>query len=471
MTAFDRCRATGTALRGRNSCSSLCHRAISVLTDPADCGPVTLALPQDVQAEAYDYPEEFFATRTHRISRDGPDFIDLANAVDAIRTSRRPLIVAGGGIHYSGAAETLAAFSSESGIPVAETQAGKGAMHWEHPGYVGSIGVTGSSAANTLAESADLIIAIGTRLQDFTTGSGLLIGKDNCKLLSINVSRHDLAKRSALALKGDARRSLQELSAQLSDLEVDPEWRSQASTLSDEWNRVYDRVTTHNGNDAPSDAQVLGVVNKHFSENSTVLCAAGGLPGELHKLWRTNHVDGYHAEYGYSCMGYEIAGGMGAKMATPDREIVVMVGDGSYLMMNSELASSIALGQKIIVVLLDNRGFACINRLQTSLGGKGYNNLLDSSYTQHGDVPAVDFALHAAALGAHSEKVERLSDLAGALRRAVEADRSAVVVIETDPLASTEEGGTWWDVPVAEVSDNSTVAAMSVDYEDKKRER
>lgn len=449
---------------------SLPH-AIAVLTDPVDCGPVTLALPQDVQAEAYDFPESFFDEQLHRQKRAGADVSELAAAVDAIRNAQRPLIVAGGGVHYSDANAALADFSTKHGIPVAETQAGKGALAWEHAFNVGAIGVTGSSAANALAENADLIIAIGTRLQDFTTGSGLLIGKSDSRILSINVARHDLAKRSAMTLCGDALRCLLEIDNALESPAIDAAWSTNSKALLATWNAEVDSAIETGDGDLPSDAAVLGTVNKAFDNNATVVCAAGGLPGELHKLWRASDSDAYHVEYGFSCMGYEIAGGMGVKMAHPNRDVVVMVGDGSYLMLNSEIATSVALGQKIIIVVLDNRGYGCINRLQTSLGGLGYNNLLQSSYADPAQTPTIDFAQHAASLGAVAEKVASIDELPAALQRAKDAPHTAVVVIDTDPLPSTEAGGTWWDVPVAEVSADDSVAAASAAYKDQQKKR
>lgn len=446
-------------------------QAMAVLTDPVDCGPVTIALPQDIQAEAFDFPQSFFESKIHRLTRAGADPKALADAVSMIRSARHPIIIAGGGVHYSGATDILSAFATELGIPVAETQAGKGSLAWAHSMNVGAIGVTGTSAANQLAEDADLIIAIGTRLQDFTTGSGLLVRKPGCQLLSINVTRHDLRKRDAIALQGDAGRCLSELLDPCRDKSIDPEWAARVDRLRKEWDEVYENVTAITDTELPSDAQVLGVVSDTFAENATVVCAAGGLPGELHKLWRATDDRNYHVEYGFSCMGYEIAGGLGAKMALPERDVVVMVGDGSYLMLNSEIATSIALKQKITIVVLDNRGYGCINRLQTSLGGKGYNNLLDSSYAAADSAPQVDFAQHAASLGAQSEKVSTLSELGAALQRAKQSERTAVVVIDTDPVQSTAEGGTWWDVPVAGVSDNEAVTRNYQDYLDKTSQR
>ncbi len=446
--------------------------ALSVLTDPADCGPVTLALPQDVQAEAWDYPEVFFEPRVHRMRRVGADQEELAEAARAIGRAQRPVLVAGGGVHYSGATVELAEFCDKHGIPVAETQAGKGALPWDHPRNVGAIGVTGSTSANTLVAEADLVIALGTRLQDFTTGSGLLFGGagggDPARILGINVARHDAVKRSDLSLQGDALRCLEELGPLLADYSAPQAWVEKANQLRDAWNSAVSDAIAANEGESPSDAQVVGVVNHLFESNATVVCAAGGLPGELHKLWRAGDPDSYHLEYGFSCMGYEIAGGLGVKMALPQRDVVVMVGDGSYLMLNSEIATSVALGHKLIIVVLDNRGFGCINRLQTSLGGKAYNNLWDSSYDQ---AQEIDFAAHAASLGAQSEKVEGLDQLGPALERARKADRTYVVVIETDPVASTSAGGAWWDVPVADVSSDENVRRASERYHDQIKER
>ncbi len=446
-------------------------QAMSVLTDPADCGPVTLALPQDVQAEAWDFPDSFFEPVLHRFSRPGPDRDDLTDAANLLAGAKRPIIIAGGGVHYSDAARSLANFSLKHGIPVTETQAGKGALPWTHEYNAGAIGVTGTQAANELAEKADLVIAVGTRLQDFTTGSGLLIRRPDVPMLCINTARHDLNKGSTVSLRGDALRCLEELDEAITGLSVEASWSASASALRDRWNTVVDDVTSPADRARPSDAEVIGVVNRRFARDATVVCAAGGLPGELHKLWRSSDTDSYHVEYGYSCMGYEIAGGLGAKMATPDRDVVVMVGDGSYLMMNSEIATSIALQQKLIIVVLDNRGFGCINRLQTSLGGKGYNNLWQSSYPRETDIPEIDFARHAAALGAYAEKVDKLAELDDALQRASEAPTTAVVVIDTDPIVSTEAGGTWWDVPVAQVSDNRSVTDALDAYKEQQKRR
>ncbi|WP_417768398.1 3D-(3,5/4)-trihydroxycyclohexane-1,2-dione acylhydrolase (decyclizing) [Stappia sp.] len=435
-------------------------RAMSVLSDPAECGPVTLAFCQDEQAEAFDWPESFFAPRVWRRRRPRPDAGELAAAVAAIRTAKTPLVIAGGGVLYSGACDALAEFATRHGIPVAETQAGKSSLAWDHPLNLGSIGVTGSSAANAVAERADLVIGIGTRFQDFTTGSWALFGNPACRILSLNVTGHDAAKHGALPLVADARAALEDLSAALGEHRAEPP----APSLKSDWIAAVDAATAApSGNALPSDAQVIGAVQRGTDENAIVLCAAGGLPGELHKLWKASRPNGYHMEYGFSCMGYEIAGGLGAKMAHPDREVVVMVGDGSYMMMNSELATSVMLGLKITVVLLDNRGYGCINRLQMATGGESFNNLLDTA--RHAVPSAIDFAAHAASMGAIAEKVDGIAALEEALVRARMSDRSHVIVIDTDPLATTQAGGHWWDVAVPEVSERAEVRAARARYE------
>jgi 3D-(3,5/4)-trihydroxycyclohexane-1,2-dione acylhydrolase (decyclizing) len=437
-----------------------CPRAMAVVTDPALCGPVTLAFCQDVQAEAFDYPEAFFDERVWRQRRVRPDVHERDALAKAIQAAKAPLIVAGGGVLYSGAEPALADFAAATGIPVAETQGGKGSLAWDHPQALGSIGVTGTSAANAAAEAADLIVGIGTRLQDFTTGSRTLFaGK---KLFQVNVATHDTAKHGAQSVQGDAREVIGELSAALDGWQVRAAWREANRDALAEWNAAWDTVTAP-GDALPSDAQVIGAVWRQAAENAVVVCAAGGLPGELHKLWRTNQPGGYHVEYGFSCMGYEVAGGLGAKMAMPDRDVFVMVGDGSYMMLNSELATAVMLGHKITVVLLDNRGFGCINRLQQGTGGRPFNNLLADA--RHDVLPEIDFAAHARSMGATAEKVSGIAELEAALGRAAASTNSYVVVIDTDPAITTEAGGHWWDVAVPEVSSRADVQAARRDYE------
>jgi 3D-(3,5/4)-trihydroxycyclohexane-1,2-dione acylhydrolase (decyclizing) len=432
--------------------------ALAVLTDPAACGPVTLALPQDVQAEAWDYPEAFFAPRVHRPRRPGPDPQELAAAVGRLRGAQRPLVVAGGGVHYSGAGAALRALAERHDLPVAETQAGKGTLPWDHRANVGAIGVTGASAANALAAEADVVLAVGTRLADFTTGSRALLRAAGRALVILNVAPHDAVKHGGIPLVADARRGLEEISAALGGWRAPAAWAEAARQHTAEWTRLVDAAVDAGSDVPPTEAQVIGAVNRAAGPRDVLVCAAGGLPGELHRLWRVREPGGYHLEYGYSCMGYEIAGGLGVKLAHPDREVFVMVGDGSYLMMNSELATSVALRRKLVVVLLDNRGFGCINRLQQACGGAPFNNLLGP------DAPPVDFAAHARSLGAWTEQAKTIADLEGALERARRADRTAVIVIETDPARPFAGGGAWWDVPVPEVSERAEVRAARDAY-------
>lgn len=443
-------------------------RAMAVLTDPADCGPVTLALPQDVQTEAWEYPLDFFEPRLWQRRRPAPDAEELARAAALLRESEKPLLIAGGGVHYAGACELLEGWARETGMPVAETQAGKGALCWDHPMLLGSVGVTGSSAANELASEADLVICLGTRLQDFTTASRTLFRNPRCRLLGINVAAADAAKHGASSLVADAGVALRALADALPDWRVAPAWTARGARAIGAWRAVVERVTAADEAALPSDAQVLGAVNRGAAENAVVVCAAGGLPGELHKLWRCSQPNGYHVEYGYSCMGYEIAGGLGVSLALPNREVYVLVGDGSYLMLNSELATAVMLGRKMIVVLLDNRGFGCINRLQQQCGGEPFNNLLADSAQGEDGPPDIDFAAHARALGAEAEQVEGIAGLEAALARARRASGCYVVVIRTDPDRATAEGGAWWDVAVPEVSQSDAVCQARAGYRDNK---
>ncbi len=436
--------------------------ALATLLDPVNCGPVTLGFCQDVQAEACDYPEGFFARRVHRVRRQAPDPFELEAAADILRAARAPILIAGGGVHFSFAQAGLDAFVRATGIPVAETQAGKGALAWDHPNNLGSIGVTGTAAANALAEDADAVLAIGTRLQDFTSGSRALFRNPARRLIQLNVAAFDAAKHDAQPLVADAGAGIEALKSELARWQAPASWTSRAADLARGWQTRVDAITAPaSGNLRPSDAKVLGAVNRFATAASTLVCAAGGLPGELHKLWRATGPGSYHLEYGFSCMGYEIAGGLGVKLAQPQREVIVMVGDGSYMMMNSEIATSVALGAKLIIVVLDNRGYGCINRLQQACGGASFNNLFGEALA----MPEIDFALHARSLGAVSEKIDSLAALPDALDRARSATRTAVVVIDTDPGPSTGEGGAWWDVSVPEVSDRADVAAARARYE------
>jgi len=438
-------------------------RALAVLTDPAECGPATLALCQDVQAEAFDYPERFFAERVWRLRRMRPDERELVEAAALVGQAKKPLIVAGGGVHYAEATETLKRFAEAHDIPVAETQAGKSALPHEHRLNMGAIGVTGTSAANALAAEADVVLAVGTRLQDFTTGSWALFRNPDTTIIGLNVQSFDAEKHGALPLVCDAKVGLERLSAALGGRRAPPAWAERATAEKARWRELAAAATAATNAALPSDAQVIGAVQRAGEPSDIVVCAAGGLPGELHKLWQASEPGGYHLEYGYSCMGYEIAGGLGVKMARPEREVIVMVGDGSYLMMNSELATSVMLGKKLTIVVLDNRGFGCIDRLQRATGSESFNNLFE--HARHETLPQIDFVAHAASLGAIAEKAASVSELEAALARARRAARTSVIVIDTDPLAATAAGGHWWDVAVPEVSERAEVRSARAAYE------
>ncbi|MER8990694.1 3D-(3,5/4)-trihydroxycyclohexane-1,2-dione acylhydrolase (decyclizing) [Mesorhizobium sp. M0500] len=440
------------------------NRAMQVLTDPAECGPVTLALCQDVQAEAYDYPESFFAERLWTPRRQRPDRNELAAAVAVLKAAKKPLVIAGGGVLYSQASEELAKLVQGAGIPVCETQGGKSSLPDDHPLNMGAVGVTGTSAANRLAEEADVVLTVGTRLQDFTTGSWALFKHAGRTIIGLNVQPFDAGKHQALPLVADAAEGLAELAAALKGWKAPSDWTDNAITGKKNWQADADKVTASTNAAYPSDAQVIGAVQRAMGSGVILLHAAGGLPGELHKLWRAGGPGSYHAEYGFSTMGYEIAGGLGVKMAKSDEEVVVMIGDGSYLMLNSEIATSVMIGLKLTIVLLDNRGYGCINRLQMATGGANFNNLLKDA--RHETLPEIDFAAHAASMGAIAEKVPSIAGLETALAQAKKNTRTTVLVIDTDPLVSTEAGGSWWDVAVPEVSARPQVNAARKKYEE-----
>ena len=443
-------------------------RAMATLLDPAGCGPVTLAFCQDTQTEAWEFPARMMEPARWSIRRPPPAFEDLRQAAECLRAARAPLIIAGGGVLYSLAEGALSELARATGIPVGETQAGRGALAWEHPQSLGAIGVTGTSAANTAASTADVVLAIGSRLQDFTTASRTLFPRCT-RFLQVNVNAYDAHKHGSIALIGDAREVLERLREALSGYQVPQAWSDSVAAARAAWESAWHRaVQPPAAQGVPSDAEVIGAVGRWARNETTVVCAAGGLPGELHKLWRPARTGGYHVEYGFSCMGYEIAGGLGVKLADPDREVLVMVGDGSYLMLNSEIATSVMLGVKLVIVVLDNRGFGCIHRLQKATGGEPFNNLLADA--QRNAVP-VDFAAHAAALGAASEKVPDIGALSEALERARAASRTYVIVIDTDPQAATNAGGAWWDVAVPEVSASESVQAARAEYEKRRRAR
>ena len=437
------------------------NRAMQVLTDPAQCGPVTLALCQDVQAEASAWPASFFEDRLWMPRRAQPDESELAEAVQVLRAARRPLVVCGGGVLYSEAAAQLGGFCERHAVPSGETQAGKSALPDGHPLNLGGIGVTGTAAANALAAEADVILAVGTRLQDFTTGSATLFRARGHKVVGLNVQLFDAYKHGALPLVADAREGLRRLSAALGDWRAPRTWSERAQAARNEWQRTARSFTAAGPESRPSDAQVIGAVQEAAHVSDIVVGAAGGLPGELHRHWRAARPGGYHLEYGYSCMGYEIAGGLGVKLAQPEREVIVMVGDGSYLMLNSEIATSVRLGAKLIIVLLDNGGFGCIERLQSATGNASFNNLRTPA---DGAAGHLDLITHARSLGAHAHHVQSLAALGPALATARQADRTSVLVIETDPAASTTAGGHWWDVAVPEVSERAAVRSARERY-------
>lgn len=435
---------------------SALKRAMQVLTDPLECGPVTLSLCQDVQAEAFDYPESFFEERVWTTRRPRPDADELANAIALIKTSEKPVIIAGGGVLYSQATKELTAFAEAHGVPVVVTQAGKSAIDERHPLALGSVGVTGTSAANAIAEETDLVIAVGTRCQDFTTGSWALFKNEGLAILGLNIAAYDAVKHDGHPLVADAREGLKALSSGLAGWKAPAALAAKAGKEKDIWLEAAAKATATTNAALPSDAQVIGAVARSIGGEKTIaLCAAGGLPGELHKLWQATVPGSYHMEYGFSCMGYEIAGGLGAKMAHPEKDVVVMVGDGSYMMLNSELATSVMLGLKLNIVVLDNRGYGCINRLQMGTGGANFNNLLKDSY--HEVMPEIDFRAHAESMGAIAVKVASIAELEKAIADARKNDRTSVFVIDTDPLVTTEAGGHWWDVAVPEVSPREQV--------------
>ena len=438
------------------------NRAMQVLTDPAECGPVTLSLCQDVQAEAFDYPAAMFEERVWAPRRPQPDAGELEAALWALSKSAKPVIIAGGGVLYSEAAPVLRAFAEKHGIPVMETNSGKSSLPHDHPLNMGSVGVTGSSASNLLAEQADLVLAVGSRLQDFTTGSWALFKAEEVQIVGLNTQVFDAGKRRALPLVADARVGLEALDARLGSWKTADSWVATATEAKAEWLKAAKAVTDPT-NELPSDAQVIGAVARARGSAATLVCASGGLPGELHKLWPAGKPGSYHMEYGYSTMGYEIAGGLGVKLAKPHDDVIVMLGDGSYMMMNSEIASSVMLGRKLTIVVLDNRGFGCINRLQMATGGANFNNLLKDA--KHEVLPEIGFAAHAAAMGAWARKVFSVAELESALREADKVERTTVLVIDTDPLISTEAGGHWWDVAVPEVSARESVQVARAEYE------
>ena len=440
--------------------------AMRVLTSPSETGAVILALPQDVQAEAYDYPEHFFRKRVWPIARPRCDSTLLGAGADWIRSARRPLLISGGGVLYSEASQALASFASQTGIPVVETQAGKGSLPYDHPQCLGAIGVTGTPGANILAREADLIIGVGTRYSDFTTASQSAFQNPSVRFLNINVSEFDAGKQSALPLMGDARVTLEELCSLLAGVRVQNSYAEQLQKFRAAWEREVDRIYSLSVGVPISQGEVIGVVNEVSGAHDVVVCAAGSLPGDLHKLWRTREPNGYHLEYGYSCMGYEIAGGMGVKMAAPDRDVYVMVGDGSYLMMAQEIVTARQEGIKLIIVVLDNHGFSSIGGLSRACGNRGMGT--EYRYRRNGKLDgesiAIDFVANAQSLGAHAARAQTRDDLRRALEEARERPGISVVVIETAYDQRVPGYESWWDVPIAQVSEVESVRAAREKY-------
>ena len=440
--------------------------AIRTLTSPSETGAVVLALPQDVQAEAFDYPEQFFEKRVWTIARPRCDRQLLTKSIEWIRSARQPLIVAGGGVIYSEASQTLNELASQTGIPVVETQAGKGSLPYDHPQALGAIGVTGTPGANVLAREADLIIGIGTRYSDFTTASQTAFQNPSVRFVNVNVSEFDAGKQAALPLVGDARVILHELKESLSGFRVDDAYSTRLKSLREAWEKEVDRIYHLQVGPPISQGEVIGVLNEVSAARDVVVCAAGSLPGDLHKLWRTRDPKGYHVEYGYSCMGYEIAGGLGVKMAAPDRDVYVLVGDGSYLMMAQEIVTSLQENYKLNIILLDNHGFSSIGGLSRACGNRGMGT--EYRYRRNGklegDPIRVDFVANAKSLGAHAVRAQTREELRRALVEARDRAQTSVIVVETAYDQRVPGYESWWDVPIAEVSESESVRAVRAKY-------
>jgi 3D-(3,5/4)-trihydroxycyclohexane-1,2-dione acylhydrolase (decyclizing) len=435
--------------------------AMRVLTSAAETGAVTLALPQDTQTDAFDYPEAFFEERVWRVHRPRGDVDALARAVEMIRQAKRPIIIAGGGVLYSEATETLRAFAEATGIGVAETQAGKSAMPWDHPLALGAIGVTGGRAANQFAAEADVVIAIGTRLTDFTTMSKAAFQHPQVRFIAINVCEFDAFKHNAIPIVADARAALEELGSRLGGFGTDSSYRDAVAKRTEEWHAEVDRLLEPQSAPPFAQSEVVGVVNQAARDEDVVVAAAGGVPGDLQKLWRARRPYTYHVEYGYSCMGYEIAGGVGVRMADPSRDVYVLVGDGSYLMMAQEIVTSVQEGFKLIIVLLDSQGYASIGSLSRSLGSAGFG-------TQYPVLP-VDLAANAASLGAIVHRVADRGALEAALAAARAADRTTLIYVPVDPNVSVPAYDSWWDVAIAEVSAQDGVRTARKQWEEARR--
>jgi 3D-(3,5/4)-trihydroxycyclohexane-1,2-dione acylhydrolase (decyclizing) len=443
--------------------------AMRVLTSPSQTGAVTLALPQDVQAEAWDYPAELFEKRVWHIARPLADRAMLERATQMIRAARRPMIIAGGGVIYSEATDALAHFASQTGIPVGETQAGKGSLSFDHPQNLEAVGVTGTPGANIIAREADLVIAIGTRLSDFTTASKTAFQNPDVRFININIAEFDAHKHTALPIVADARTAIEELTVALAGYRIDDDYSSRIASLKQQWEAEVERLFNLHHGPPISQSEVIGLVNNFSHPEDVVVCAAGSLPGDLHKLWRTRNPKGYHLEYGYSCMGYEIAGGLGIKMADPSREVYVMVGDGSYLMMSQEIVTSIAEGVKLTIVIHDNHGFSSIGGLSQAVGSAGFGTDYKYRHADTGQLDGeylpVDLAANAASLGAHTIRAATREELQSALEEARRQDHTTAIVVEVDKEARVPGYESWWDVPIAEVSEVEAVKRARAEYD------
>src|SRR5258706_8585595 len=446
--------------------------AMRVLSDPVETGAATIALPQDVQAQAYDWPDELFATRVWHVVRPVPEPAALARAVEVLRSAQRPLIVAGGGVIYSEATEALLRFAEATGIPVAETQAGKGSLRYDHPLCVGAVGATGTVAANTLAREADVVLGIGTRYSDFTTASRTGFAAPGVRFVSLNRAALDAAKQAGVSVVADARVALESLNEALAGWGTDADYRDRAHSLAQQWDETVERAYHLGHSPLPAQSEVIGAVNDVSDPRDVVVCAAGSMPGDLHKLWRTRDPKGYHVEYGYSCMGYEIAGGLGVKLAAPDRDVFVLVGDGSYLMMAQELVTAVQEHVKLVVVLVQNHGFASIGRLSESVGSQRFGTAYRYRGTGgrlDGAVLPLDLAANAQSLGAHVLRATTVDELRAALVKAKAAEHTTVVHVDADAQVDSPGSESWWDVPVAEVSTVDSTTTARAGYERDKR--
>ncbi|ROS32253.1 3D-(3,5/4)-trihydroxycyclohexane-1,2-dione acylhydrolase (decyclizing) [Amycolatopsis thermoflava] len=447
--------------------------AMRVLTDPVETGAVTLCLPQDVQAEAFDWPEEFFRRRVWHVGRPVPEPDALRRAVALLRSAKAPLIVAGGGVVYSEAEHELRVFAEATGIPVADTHAGKGAIPWDHPCAVGGIGSTGTTAANALAAEADVVLGIGTRYSDFTTASHTVFGNPDVRFVNLNVARLDAAKHSAEMLLADAKHGITALHEALGDWQVDEAYRARARMLAEDWNRKADACFTVGHQPLPAQTEILGALNAALDDRDVVINAAGSMPGDLQMLWRARDPKAYNVEYAFSCMGYEVAAGVGTKMAAPDREVVVLVGDGSYLMMAQEIVTMVSEGLKVIIVLVQNHGFASIGALSESLGsqrfGTRYRYRSDDTGQLDGTVLPVDLAANAESLGATVLRASTVDEFTAAIAQAKANSTTTVVHVETDLYGPNPPGSAWWDVPVSEVSELESTRKAYETYSATKR--